>query len=170
MSAVIATGGEFEDPFEVVKRIEEQYRRLGIRTPVCGWPGCSETNPFALVGHHPDISCYEHYLLRTGRKPYEDHHVAGKSNSDTTADVPGNDHRVLSELQRIWPEDTLRNSEHSPALAAAAAIRGWLDLLLVIIYRSVGWIPEFLEWLNRTLVDIHGTEWWIEFDWPGRGD
>lgn len=165
MSAMIVTGGEFEDPFEVVKRIEEQYRRLGIRTPVCAWPGCGERNPFTLIGRHPDISCYEHYSLRTGRRPYESHHVAGKANSDATADVPGNDHRILSELQRFWPEDTLRNAEHSPLLKAAAAIRGWCDVLLVIIDRGVGWIPGFLEWLHLALVDHHGPNWWKQLGW-----
>lgn len=150
---------------EKVKRLETRYRMLGTRKPVCAWPGCGETNPFALVGIHPDISCYEHYLLRVGKRPYEAHHVAGQHNSDVTADVPGNDHRVLSELQRFWPDDTLRNPEHSPLLVAAAAIRGWLDVLRVIIDRGVGWIPEFLEWLNRILVDQYGADWWEKLGW-----
>ncbi len=167
MSATIVNGGESGDSLEALKRIEKQYRRLGTRTPVCAWPGCGERNPSALVGHHPDISCYEHYLLRAGKKPYKAHHLAGQANSDVTADVPGNEHRILSELQRFWPEDTLRNPEHSPLLVAAAAIRGWCDVMRVIIERGVGWIPEFLEWLHRTLVDIHGVDWWMKLEWNG---
>ena len=42
-----------------------------------------------------------------------------------------------------------------------------MDVLLVIAYRSVGWIPEFLEWLHRTLVDQIGADWWVRFEWPG---
>ena len=150
---------------EELKRREERYRQLGTRDPVCRWPDCGETNPFALIGYHPDISCYEHYLLRSGRKPYEAHHVAGQHNSDVKVDVPGNEHRILSEYQRFWPEDTLRNPEHSPLLVAAAAIRGWLDVLRVIMERSIGWIPGFLEWLHRILVDIHGADWWVKLGW-----
>ena len=167
MSSTIVNGGEFGESLEELKRIEEQYRRLGIRTPVCAWPDCGERNPFTLVGHHPNISCYEHYSLRVGRTPYEAHHIAGQANSDVTADVPGNDHRILSELQRFWPEDTLRNPDHSPLLVAAAAIRGWLDVPRVIIDRSIGWIPGLLEWLNNILVDVIGTDWWVRFEWQG---
>ena len=110
-----------------------------------------------------------HLLLRAlpaqrGRRPYEYHHVDGQHNSDVTADVPGNDHRILSELQRLWPEDTLRNPEHSPLLVAAASIRGWCDVQLIII-RGVGWIPVFLEWLHPTLVDLYGPDWWKHFGW-----
>ena len=152
------------DDVEKVKRLEQQYRRLGTRNPICAWPDCGETNPLPLQGYHPDISCYEHYLLRLGKKPYEAHHVAGKHNSDVTAEVPGNDHRVLSERQRFWPDDTLRNPEHSPLLVAAAAIRGWLDVMQVI-ERSVRWISEFLEWLNRILVDQYGADWWKQLGW-----
>jgi hypothetical protein len=83
------------------------------------------------------------------------------------ADVPGNDHRILSELQWFWLEDTLRNPEHSPLILAAASIRGWLDVMLVIIDHSIGWIPEFLEWLHNTLVNQIGADWWVKFEWPG---
>ena len=151
--------------FDMAKRLNDRYRQLGTRTPVCACTGCGETNPFALTGYDPDISCYEHKLLRGGRWPYEAHHVAGRHNSDVTADVPGNDHRILSEYQGDWPEDTLRNPDHSPLLVAAAAIRGWLDVLRVIIERSIGWIPEFLEWLHCELVDRYGSDWWIKFGW-----
>lgn len=162
-------GSSREPSMQDAKRLEERYRQLGTRNPRCAWPECGETNPFALVGRRRDISCYEHYLLRAGRRPYEQHHVAGKSNSDVIAEIPGNDHRVLSEYQRYWPDDTLRNPEHSPLLVAAAAIRGWLDVLRVIIERSIAWIPEFLEWLHRILVDSYGPDWWVGFGWePAR--
>ena len=154
MSSIVGGGAGSGGSFEELKRLEIRYRMLGTRNPVCAWPDCGETKPFVLVGSHPDISCYEHYLLRAGKRPYEAHHVAGQHNSDVTADVPGNEHRLLSELQRSWPEDTLRNPEHSPLLVAAASIRGWLDVMSVIIDRGIGWIPGFLEWLHLILVDL----------------
>jgi len=165
MSQSIAGGGEFDHSMEAAKRLETQYRRLGTRDPVCGWPGCEESNPFVLTGRHPDLLCYEHKLLSCARSPYEGHHVAGRHNSDVMADIPGNEHRILSEYQAAWPEDTLRNPNQSPLLAAAAAIRGWLDVLRIIIERSIAWIPEFLEWLHRELVERYGNDWWIKFGW-----
>ena len=153
-----------DDPV-LLKRLEEQHRRLGTRNPACSSQDCKETNPFTMVGCHPDIWCYEHQLLNMGKHPYESHHQAGQHNSDVEADVPGNDHRVISELQAHWPEDTLRNPEQSPLLAAAAAIRGWMDVLRIILDRSVGWIPEFLEWLHVVLVDLFGGDWWTRLGW-----
>lgn len=150
---------------EEVKRREARYRRLGTRDPICSWPDCGETNVYVLTGFYPDISCYEHQLLRAERWPYEAHHVAGRANSDVTADIPGNEHRILSDYQRYWPSDTLRNPEHSPLLVAAAAIRGWLDVLRILIERSIAWIPEFLEWLHCTLVDLYGPGWWLKLGW-----
>ena len=167
MSGTAIAGAAFGDSPEESKRREARYRSLGSRTPVCAWPDCDETDPLVLMGHFPDIHCYEHYLLRSEKKPFEAHHVAGRHNSDVTADVPGNEHRLLSECQGFWSEDTLRNPEHSPLLVAAAAIRGWLDVMQVIIDRSIGWIPEFLEWLHRILVDQIGSDWWVKFEWPG---
>ncbi len=151
--------------FDLVKRINDRYRQLGTRSPACSASQCEETNPFALTGRHPDIVCYEHKLAQSGRSTYEKHHVAGRRNSDVVADIPGNDHRILSEYQARWPDDTLRNPNESPLLAAAAAIRGWLDVLQIIIERSIAWIPGFLEWLNQVLIDRHGGDWWIKFGW-----
>ena len=37
----------------------------------------------------------------------------------------------------------------------------------VIIDHSIGWIPEFLEWLHRTLVDLVGSDWWVKLEWSG---
>lgn len=170
MSTTIVNGGSAEEPAEVIKWLESHYRRLGTRDPVCAWPDCGQTHPAVLIRRCDRISCYEHYTLSTGRRPYEAHHVAGRQNSDATADVPGNDHRILSELQRLWPEDTLRNPEHSPLIVAAASIRGWCDVLLVIIYRGVGWIPDFLEWLHLTLVDQHGPDYWTRLGWDDDQD
>ncbi len=165
MSNTIIGGFDSLDSEEESQRLEAQYRRLGTREPVCTSPDCGERNPFTLIGRHPDISCYEHRLLRSGKTSHEAHHLAGQHNSDVTADVPGNDHRILSEMQRFWPEDTLRNPEHSPLLMMAASIRGWVEVMLVAIHRSIGWIPAQLEWLHIVLVDQLGPEWWESLGW-----
>ncbi len=149
-----------KDELERGLRKETAYERLQTRTPRC--QHCRETDPLALLGIHPDIVCYECSCRQAGRSWTEEHHPAGRHNSPVTVIVPGNDHRVLSDMQRDWPEHTLRNPNGSPLLAAAAAIRGWLDVLRLIIERTVGYIPAFLEDLDRRLQATLGDKWWEE--------
>jgi hypothetical protein len=149
-------------------RYQDQCRRLGTSHPRCSVPGCDEANPFALTGVHPNELCYEHRAEQEGRTPFEGHHSAGHHNAPHKIVItPGNDHRVLSEHQRDWPEKTLRNPDQNPLIRAAAALRGWLDLLRVVIERTVGWIPGFLEWLEDQLCDRLGTRWWDQLGWTG---
>jgi hypothetical protein len=77
--------------------------------------------------------------------------------------MPGNDHRIVSDNQHDWPLDTLRNPDGSPLLRAAASIRGWLDILRLIIERTVGWVPAFLEALDAWLRESLGERWWDGF-------
>ena len=56
--------------------------------------------------------------------------------------------------------ETLRNREGSPLRRAAAAVRGWLDVLRLIIDRSAGWVPEVLENLDQGLTTRLGPRWW----------
>jgi hypothetical protein len=73
----------------------------------------------------------------------------------------GNDHRAADAYKHIdWPIETLRNPDGSPLLRAAACVRGWLDLLRVVIDRTVGWVPAFLEHLNTWLNAKLGASWW----------
>jgi hypothetical protein len=146
------------------QRLEERLRQLGTREPACSVAGCPERNPFALTGVHPGIVCYEHRAERAGRPWLERHHPPGQHNdSSDVADAPGNDHRVLNGRQSLWPQETLRNPDGSPLLRAAAALRGWLDVLWLIMTRTVGWIPEYLERLDAWLRDRLGERWWDEF-------
>ncbi len=145
-------------------RMEERYQQLGTRSPCCSVPGCPETDPFALSGVHPSLVCAEHRADRTGSCWIEGHHVRGRhSDPADVVDVPANDHACLSELQRSWPEETLRNPDGSPLLRAAAALRGWLDVLRLILERTVGWIPNLLEALDSWLRNRLGPYWWDEF-------
>src|SRR5437870_428666 len=98
------------------ERLEERLRQLGTDSPYCHSGGCDEAFPFALTGVHPEIYCYEHDALRRSRPWREDHHPSGRRNDPRTVPVPGNDHRILSELQYSWPRETLRNPDGSPLL------------------------------------------------------
>lgn len=145
------------------ERIEDKLAQLGTRTPHCRVEGCDETFPLALTGTEPNILCYEHQALLHGRPWLEKHHPLGRHNDPWTASTPGNDHRILSALQYEWPRETLRNPDRSPLLRAAASLRGWLDLLWLIMVRGVGWIPVFLEQLDADLRQRLGERWWEDF-------
>ena len=149
-----------DEDFDWDARREQRLRQLGTRDPRCSGEGCEETDSFALTGVHPGALCYECLAARRGRRTTEDHHLAGRRNHQTTVSIPGNDHRILTAYQEAWPARTLRNSEHSPLLAAAGAIRGWLDVLRLIIERTVGWIPGYLEQLDAALGEVLGARWW----------
>lgn len=142
-------------------RKEQHLKRLETREPKC--KGCEETNPAALTGTDPNILCYECQSAKDERSVIEAHHFAGKSNDSFTIPILGNDHRILSDVQRDWPIETLRNPNGSPLIKAAAAIRGWLDILRLLIEQILGWIPPFLEWLDDQLTATHGKQWWLRF-------
>jgi hypothetical protein len=137
---------------------EAAFERLGTREPRCS--NCLETATAALISTPDGIYCYECFCKRQGRSPVEDHHPAGQHNMPETVRIPGNDHRVLSEMQRTWPEETLRNPDGSPLLRMAACVRGWIDVLYLIIERVVGWIPRSLERLDALLTERDGSGWW----------
>ena len=81
--------------------------------------------------------------------------------------IPANDHAVLTDRQHDWPAATLRNLDGSPLLVAAAALRGWLDVLRLLIERTVGWIPDALERLDDALRKHLGPGWWDAVGWEG---
>ena len=141
-------------------RKEKHLRRLNDRDPRCS--DCGEKEPAALTGTAPDILCYEDRIRVDGKSAIEDHHFAGRNNDELTVSIPGNEHRILSDMQKDWPEKTLRNPNSSPLRKAAATIRGWLDILLLLIKRILGWIPPFLEALDDKLTDRIGEQWWVE--------
>ena len=149
-------------PDREVRRVRA-LRRLGTDDPRCA---CGEAEPAALTGTHPDICCSRCLALSAGKEPYEGHHPAGRNNHQAIARTPINDHRLMSDLQRDWPERTLRNPDGSPLLAAAAAVRSVIDYAYLLITRVIGWVPEFLEWLDEQLRETD-PEWWKTMRWPG---
>jgi hypothetical protein len=147
------------------ERREQRLRALGTRSPQCAAPGCEETDPFGLTGVAPHIVCPEHLADAQGRSRVESHHVAGRHNDPCTIPTLANDHGALSALQASWPRETLRNPNGSPLVRMAAWLRGWLDILLVIIDRSVGRIPAGLENLDALLTEHAGPDWWETVGW-----
>lgn len=145
-----------------IRRDARHARRQRSLGPNAACP-CGEADPRCLVETDSGVQCYGFHARTAGRPATEQHHVAGRHNLADTVPVPTNDHRILSDLQQDWPVGTLRNPEGSPLLQAAAAIRGWMDVLTLILERTVGWIPRFLEALDAWLGQRLGAAWWTDF-------
>lgn len=144
-------------------KADARHARRRRVLPVDARCACGETNVHCLIPTGDDVICYACRSMTAGRSRTEQHHVAGRHNLDTTVPVLNNDHRVLSDRQHDWPSRTLRNPDRSPLLQAAGAIRGWLDILALILERVVGWIPLFLETLDAWLCQRLGDAWWSDF-------
>jgi hypothetical protein len=86
------------------------------------------TDPFALIGVWPDLVCYEH-----GVNAFEDHHLFGRANSPSIVKLPGNLHRVLSDLQTDWPPGVRDNPTGDPLTVQVAMLLGLLDLLFGLL-------------------------------------
>jgi hypothetical protein len=151
-------------------RIEARRRELGTRTPRCAAPGCREAHPEAFTGVAPNLLCREDLADAQDRSWTEGHHIAGRRNHQLVVDIPANDHAILSASQQVeWPRATLRNPDGSPLLRAAALLRGWLDILRLLIERGLGWIPPFLEALDEQLTAHIGPKWWETFGFETTG-
>ena len=152
------------DPIAVAKRRSEAGRRIGVgKTCTCG-----ESRPAALIAGSNPTACTECKRHREKKSPFDEHHVAGKSNHALTIPVPANDHRaVLSEEQYKWPKATRENALGSPLLAAAASIRGIFDTIVYLLKKFLLWIPQVLETLDAFLSMHFGSMWWCNDDYEG---
>jgi uncharacterized Zn finger protein (UPF0148 family) len=154
---------------EAQKRETAAQRRLGGeagtgRRRVCHI--CGEARPRSLMRKNGRVICYECQARIEGRKPTEAHHVMGKSNDPClTVEVPANDHQQLTDRWEDAPPETRENPYGSPLRKASGAIRCWLDILWVIIHQAVGWVPEFLEWLDDELNSRIGFDWYLQWEW-----
>jgi hypothetical protein len=147
------------DPLGALHREAISERQLGEQKECTS---CGEGRALALERKsHPRL-CTECRKESEGKTALEDHHMAGRANSDATIPVPANDHRaVLSEDQKDWPSETLGNPDGSPLLIAAACIRGFIDTILYLVEELLLWIADLLETLNRHMVEQHGPKWWL---------
>lgn len=147
------------DPIKAARRNSVARRRVGIGAQCI----CGENRPQALIAGTNPIICAKCRRRAEGRRIYDQHHIAGKSNHGLTIPIPVNDHRaVLSEDQYEWPKATLENPGRSPLLAISACIRGLIAMIKYLLDELLGWIPPFLEALHAFLVDEIGPNWWIE--------
>ena len=122
---------------------------------------CGEDRPEALIAGSNPIICAACQRTRNKRAPMDDHHFAGRANNSATIPIPVNDHRAdLSVAQADWPKSTLRNTERSPLLAGAACVRGFIDTVVYLIEKSLLWLAEMLEQLDKVLLNKLGPEWW----------
>lgn len=151
--------GNQPNPMQSAARERRRQRQLGPDA-ACA---CGARDPRCLTRRDSEIVCAECLARRDGRPTDEQHHVAGRPNSDLVVPIPANEHRILSDLQEDWPDATRRNPDGSPLLAAAARLRGWLDILTLMIDRTVGQIPEMLEALDAWLRERIGHRWWDDF-------
>lgn len=146
-----------QNPIGNDARMARRSRRVGTDAKCAE---CGEGDPRALVRRPVRVLCYECLAAERGRSRTEKHHFPSRYNSLFIVMVPGNDHRILNDDQRDWPTNTFRNPHGSPLLKASAAMRGWLDILRVVMERGVGWIPTFLEDLDAWLEERLGPQWW----------
>jgi hypothetical protein len=147
------------DPIKATTRRSKVERRLG-EAQSCAQ--CGESRLEALVARSRPRLCQECYSQRRGLKKTEAHHIAGKSNSPVTIEVPANVHRAaLSVSQYEWPPQTLANPDGSPLLRAAGALRGVADLLVDLIVGLISLCAVGLELIDDVLHDKLGEKWWL---------
>lgn len=147
------------DAIRQFQRQETTARRAG-KNKSC--ESCGEMRLEALVRGGKPTSCAECRRKTKGQTIMDNHHVAGRANSPVTVPIPVNDHRAeLSVAQFNWPKGTLENSAGCPLLAAAASVRGSVDLIRHAIENCLRWIAEMLEILSAFLEEKLGSQWWI---------
>lgn len=156
MKPKIPTG----DPERAYVRRNQAARRVGRRRCACG-----ENRPRALIADSEPTICAACQRRQRGSSPNDQHHVAGISNGPVTILANVNDHRAdLTEEQERWPTRTRENPDGSPALAAAAHLRGFVDTVRQLIKTCVLWVAECLESLDAFLVSTLGRRWWVKTD------
>src|ERR1700676_1195134 len=145
------------DPSVALIRDAVAQRRIGAKK--CG---CGETRPQVFASRNSKL-CAKCERKKRGHKTTDDHHVAGKANAPITIPVDGNDHRArLSADQREWAKETRENRDGSPLLAAAGAIRGFIDTVVYLLEKLLLRHAEILEKIDAYLVRTLGRKWWLK--------
>lgn len=146
-----------QDPIGVYRRKERGQRRVGVDARCA----CGEDRPEALVAGREPIVCAACLRTQAGKTTIDRHHLHGVANSPITVPVPVSDHRAdLTTAMQDWPAATRDNPDGSPVLAAAASVRGFMDYVIYLFRRSLQWVPEMLEALDRLLRRLLGPTWW----------
>ncbi len=150
------------DAVAAYQRKAKAIRRVGENARCAH---CGENRPEALIPKSKPMTCAECQRQKNARKPTDNHHVFGKTNSPITVSILANDHRAqLSIDQYEWPEETLRNPEGCPLLRSAAFIRGFVDIVSYFMREQLLPVALLLESLSSFLVNNLGRRWWLKTD------
>ena len=146
------------DPIKIEARKARALRRVG-----CGARcACGEARPEALIAGSQPMICAACDRTARGQSLTDAHHVAGRANNDFTTPIPVNDHRAeLSTAQMEWSRTLRVNPNRSPLIAAAAGVRGFMETLINMIKRVLGWIPDTLEAIDKWLTEKLGPNWFV---------
>jgi hypothetical protein len=148
------------DPIGAQKRKSAAIRRVGENAQ-CAY--CPENRPEALIKHSNPLICTECQRKAKEMSTMDDHHPAMKANNPLKLPVPANDHRAeLSVAQDDWPKKTRENPDHSPLIAAAGCIRGFMDYLYYLVEKFLYWTAGMLEDLDAYLIEKLGPQWWLD--------
>ena len=105
-------------------RLEQRYRKLGTRNPVCVC--CGHDDPFAL----------------------ELHHIAGRNHHDDVAIVCRNCHRRLSDNQLDHPED--RDGQDTMLATIGHYLMGLADLFRMLAETLLEFGKALIDLANGT--------------------
>jgi hypothetical protein len=145
------------DPISAYTRRVTAARCIGDKKCACG-----ETRPEAFAKGKSKV-CARCKRKRRGHARRDKHHVAGKANDPTTVSIDVNDHRArLTQDQLDWPKETRINPDGSPLLAAAGAIRGFIDTVMYLLEKLLLRHAEILEGIDAYLVRTLGRKWWLK--------
>jgi hypothetical protein len=149
------------DPVGVYVRKVTAQRRLGEGAKCA----CGESQPEALIKKGNSVACATCVRKLQGKTTMDKHHIAGRSNHPMVIAVNVNHHRAcLSTEQADWPKETLENPHGCPLRAAAACVRGFIDLVIFLIKETLLWVANMLELLSNLLVEKFGSRWWVGTD------
>jgi len=98
-----------KQPSDYNERLEQQYRRLGTRSPIC--VGCPQTDPFCL----------------------ELHHIAGRKHHEDVAIVCRNCHRKLTNQHHDHPAGREGTGGDSILVTIGRYLLGLCDLLALVL-------------------------------------
>jgi hypothetical protein len=145
------------DPEAAYRRHVIAQRRVGVGAKCA----CGEARPEALIREKNRVICQACKRKQSGMSRKDDHHFAMKANSPVTVPIAVNDHVAeLNNSQQDWPKQTRENPTGSPLIAAAACIRGFIDMILHLIEKGLHWIADMLETTDAYLTRKLGSQWW----------
>jgi hypothetical protein len=104
--------------------------------------------------------CYECQAKAAGRSTVEAHHLFGEAvNPAATAQLPGNIHREVSDMQYGWPDDVIKTAPRDPlAMAILVVLAAW-DVARALA-PHVRALLDFLQLLWKTLQKRYGNRWY----------